>query len=161
MINMQSRIKKWFKGLFPVGLLWLCFANNGLAYEGKLAPYERVSGISGNLSSIGSDTLANMMTLWAEDFQRIYPRVHIQIQASGSSTAAPALIESTAQFGPMSRKMRQSEKAAFERQFGYPPTEIRVAIDALGIFVHQDNPVKGLNFTQLDAIFLPLCVVVR
>ncbi|MUI55420.1 PstS family phosphate ABC transporter substrate-binding protein [Aliivibrio fischeri] len=153
MMNMQSRITKWFKGLLPVGLLWLCFANNGLAYEGKLAPYERVSGISGNLSSIGSDTLANMMTLWAEDFQRIYPRVHIQIQASGSSTAAPALIESTAQFGPMSRKMRQSEKAAFERQFGYPPTEIRVAIDALGIFVHQDNPIKGLNFSQLDAIF--------
>ncbi|MDD9154918.1 phosphate ABC transporter substrate-binding protein PstS family protein [Aliivibrio sp. S4TY2] len=145
--------QRWFRALIPVGLLWLGFISNAFSYDGKLAPYERVAGISGNLSSIGSDTLANMMTLWAEDFQRIYPNVNIQIQASGSSTAPPALIESTAQFGPMSRRMRQSEKAAFERQFGYPPTEIRVAIDALGIFVHQDNPIKGLNFSQLDAIF--------
>ncbi|MDD9176527.1 phosphate ABC transporter substrate-binding protein PstS family protein [Aliivibrio finisterrensis] len=149
----QYKQQRWFRVLIPVGLLWLGFISNAFSYDGKLAPYERVAGISGNLSSIGSDTLANMMTLWAEDFQRIYPNVNIQIQASGSSTAPPALIESTAQFGPMSRRMRQSEKAAFERQFGYPPTEIRVAIDALGIFVHQDNPIKGLNFSQLDAIF--------
>ncbi|MDD9196184.1 phosphate ABC transporter substrate-binding protein PstS family protein [Aliivibrio sp. S3MY1] len=149
----QYKQQRWFRVLIPVGLLWLGFISNAFSYDGKLAPYERVAGISGNLSSIGSDTLANMMTLWAEDFQRIYPNVNIQIQASGSSTAPPALIESTAQFGPMSRRMRQSEKAAFERQFGYPPTEIRVAIDALGIFVHQDNPIKGLNFRQLDAIF--------
>ena len=149
----QYKQQRWFRVLIPVGLLWLGFISNAFSYDGKLAPYERVAGISGNLSSIGSDTLANMMTLWAEDFQRIYPNVNIQIQASGSSTAPPALIESTAQFGPMSRRMRQSEKAAFERQFGYPPTEIRVAIDALGIFVHQDNPRKGLNFSQLDAIF--------
>ena len=150
---MHSKQQRWLRGLIPVGLLWLGFMHNAYSYDGKLAHYKRVPGISGNLSSIGSDTLANMMTLWAEDFQRIYPRVNIQIQASGSSTAPPALIESTAQFGPMSRRMRQSEKAAFERQFGYPPTEIRVAIDALGIFVHQDNPIKGLDFIQLDAIF--------
>lgn len=150
---MYSKQQRWIRGLIPVGLLWLGFIQNAFSYDGKLEPYERVAGISGNLSSIGSDTLANMMTLWAEDFQRIYPNVNIQIQASGSSTAPPALIESTAQFGPMSRRMRQSEKAAFERQFGYPPTEIRVAIDALGIFVHQDNPIKGLNFTQIDSIF--------
>lgn len=153
MNNMHSKIQKWSWGIIPTVFLWLCVIQQSLAYDGKLEQYERVSGISGNLSSIGSDTLANMMTLWAEDFQRIYPRVNIQIQASGSSTAPPALIESTAQFGPMSRRMRQSEKAAFERQFGYPPTEIRVAIDALGIFVHQDNPIKGLDFIQLDAIF--------
>ncbi len=153
MNNYHSKAQRWYQMLFTIVFLWLCTAQYVLAYEGKLEPYQRVAGISGNLSSIGSDTLANMVTLWAEDFQRIYPNVNIQIQASGSSTATPALIESTAQFGPMSRRMRESEKAAFERKFGYPPTEIRIAIDALGIFVHQNNPIKGLNFNQLDAIF--------
>lgn len=81
---MYRKQQRWIRGLIPVGLLWLGFIQNAFSYDGKLEPYERVAGISGNLSSIGSDTLANMMTLWAEDFQRIYPKVNIQIQASGS-----------------------------------------------------------------------------
>lgn len=118
-----------------------------------LADYQRASGISGNLSSVGSDTLANLMTLWAEEFKRNYPNVNIQIQAAGSSTAPPALTEGTSNIGPMSRKMKSGEIAAFEQKFGYKPTEIRVAIDALAIFVHKDNPIKGLTIAQADAIF--------
>lgn len=118
-----------------------------------LPHYHRVSGISGNLSSSGSDTLANLMTYWAEEFKRRYPNVHIQIQTAGSSTAPTALTEATAQLGPMSRQMKTKEIEAFEHEYGYPPTEIRVAIDALAVFVHEDNPLKGLNFKQLDAIY--------
>jgi len=115
--------------------------------------YKRVSGVSGNLSSVGSDTLANLMTLWAESYKREYPNVNIQIQAAGSSTAPPALTEGTSNLGPMSRKMKSRELEAFERRYGYKPTPIRVAIDALAVFAHKDNPVKGLTIPQIDAIF--------
>ena len=121
--------------------------------EEALDPYQKVNGISGNLSSVGSDTLASMMTSWVEEFNDIYPNINVQVQASGSSTATPALVEETAQFGPMSRPMRAREVEAFERQHGYKPTALRVAIDAIGIFVHRDNAIQGLNFTQIDSIF--------
>ena len=119
----------------------------------KLPAYQSVSGVSGNLSSIGSDTLVNLMTLWAEDFKRNYPSVRIQIQGAGSSTAPPALTEATASLGPMSRKMKDKEIEAFEKKHGYKPTAIRVAIDALAVYVHKDNPLEGLNMQQVDAIF--------
>ncbi len=115
--------------------------------------YEKVSGVSGNLSSVGSDTLANLMTLWAEAFKTAYPNVNIQIQAAGSSTAPPALTEGTANFGPMSRQMKSKEIEAFEKKYGYKPTKIPVAIDALAVYVHKDNPIKELTIPQVDAIF--------
>lgn len=115
--------------------------------------YEKASGVSGNLSSVGSDTLANLMTLWAEDFKRNYPNVNIQIQAAGSSTAPPALTEGTSNLGPMSRKMKDKERESFEKRYGYAPTAVPVAIDALAVFVNKDNPIKGLNISEIDAVF--------
>nr|WP_252977238.1 substrate-binding domain-containing protein [Pseudomonas psychrotolerans] len=115
--------------------------------------YQKVSGISGNLSSVGSDTLANLVTLWAESYKRQYPNLNIQIQAAGSSTAPPALTEGTAAIGPMSRKMKDAELQAFEQRFGYQPTAVPVAIDALAIFVNKDNPLRQLTLEQVDAIF--------
>ncbi|TMO48226.1 PstS family phosphate ABC transporter substrate-binding protein [Pseudoalteromonas ruthenica] len=128
-------------------------AGQAVALDKAIPEYEKTSGISGNFSSVGSDTLANMMTFWAEEYKRIYPNVNIQIQAAGSSTAPPALTEGTASFGPMSRKMKSKEIEAFEKRHGYKPTEIRVAIDALAVFVHKDNPIEGLRIDQVDAIF--------
>ena len=119
----------------------------------KLPIYTKTSGVSGNLSSVGSDTLANLMTLWAEDFKRNYPNINIQIQAAGSSTAPPALTEGTSNMGPMSRKMKDKELEAFEKKFGYKPTAIPVAIDALAVFVHKDNPIKGMSIVDVDALF--------
>lgn len=121
--------------------------------DAAIPSYQKASGISGNLSSVGSDTLANLMTLWAEEFNRNYPNVNIQIQAAGSSTAPPALTEGTSNIGPMSRKMKDDEIDAFESKFGYKPTAVPVAIDALAIFVNKDNPIKGLTLAQADAIF--------
>jgi len=121
--------------------------------DGKIPEYQRASGVSGNLNSIGSDTLNNLMTLWAEGFRRAYPNVKIQIEGKGSSTAPPALIESTAQIGPMSRGMKSSELDAFEERFGYKPTRIRVAVDALAVYVNKDNPLEQLSLPEVDAIF--------
>jgi phosphate transport system substrate-binding protein len=137
--------------------LSLCFVSSLLAIAplkaSTLPKYQKVAGVSGNLSSVGSDTLSGMTTLWLEEFKSLYPNVNAQIQASGSATAPPALAEGTAQFGPMSRVMRMREVEAFEREHGYKPTALRVAIDAIGVFVHMDNPVTGLNFEQLDSLF--------
>ena len=119
----------------------------------SLPVYEKTSGVAGNLSSVGSDTLANLMTLWAEEFKRVYPNVNIQIQAAGSSTAPPALTEGTSNLGPMSRLMKDKEVEAFEKRHGYKPTPVAVAIDALADFVHTDNPIEGLTVEQTDAIF--------
>ena len=124
-----------------------------VAVDPALKPYEKVSGVSGNLNSIGSDTLNNLMTLWAEGFRAIYPNVNIQIEGKGSSTAPPALIEGTAQLGPMSREMKAAEIDAFEKKYGHKPTEVKVALDSLAVFVHKDNPIKGLSLDQLDNIF--------
>jgi phosphate transport system substrate-binding protein len=121
--------------------------------DADLPEYSRASGVSGNLSSVGSDTLANLMTFWAEEFKRLYPNVNIQIQAAGSSTAPPALTEGTSNLGPMSRTMKDNELEAFERKYGYKPLAIPVAIDALAVYVHKDNPIKGLSIPQVDAIF--------
>jgi phosphate transport system substrate-binding protein len=118
-----------------------------------LTPYQRTSGVSGSLSSVGSDTMNNMMTLWAETFRKFYPSVKIQVEGKGSSTAPPALIAGTAQFGPMSRPMRASEIDQFEAKYGYKPTELRTAYDALAVYVHKDNPIQKLTLAQVEAIF--------
>ncbi|WP_018140900.1 PstS family phosphate ABC transporter substrate-binding protein [Thioalkalivibrio sp. ALJ7] len=121
--------------------------------DADIPAYESVSGISGNLSSIGSDTLNNLMTLWAEEFQNFYPNVNVQIQGAGTSTAPPALTEGTADFGPMSRMPRDSEHAEFEQRHGYEMTAVPVAIDTIAVYVNRDNPIEGLTLEQTDAIF--------
>lgn len=132
------------------------FASPSLAQtslDQNLPEYEKASGISGDLKSVGSDTLNNLMGLWSESFEELYPQVSIEVEGKGSSTAPPALIEGTSQLGPMSRAMKGEEEAAFKKAFGYAPTPIRVAVDALGVFVHKDNPVQELSLDQLEQIF--------
>lgn len=123
------------------------------AVDPKLPEYKRVAGVSGNMTSIGSDTLNNLMTLWAEEFKKQYPNINIQIQGAGSSTAPPAMAEGTANFGPMSRVMKGNEIESFEKRRGYKPTAVPVAIDALAVYAHKDNPIKNLTMPQVDAIF--------
>jgi phosphate transport system substrate-binding protein len=118
-----------------------------------LVTYRAVSGVSGNLSSIGSDTLNNLMTLWAESFQKFYPNARIQIEGKGSSTAPPALISGTAQLGPMSRPMKGTEIDQFEKKYGYKPIGLRTSVDALAVFVNKDNPIKCMTMAQVDAVF--------
>lgn len=146
---------KPMKKLFAaVAMTATCFtAQASDLLDPNLPVYEKASGVSGNLSSVGSDTLANLMTLWAEEFKRNYPNVNIQIQAAGSSTAPPALTEGTSNIGPMSRKMKDKEIEAFEKKYGYKPTPVAVAIDALAVFAHKDNPIKGMSIDQVDAVF--------
>ena len=124
-----------------------------LDVDPTLKDYKKSAGVEGALKSVGSDTLNNLMTLWAEDFGKEYPSVRIEIEGKGSGTAPPAMIGGTAQFGPMSRPMKSGEIDDFEKKYGYKPTALRVAVDSLAVFVNKDNPIKCLSLTQVDAIF--------
>ncbi|MFW8590586.1 PstS family phosphate ABC transporter substrate-binding protein [Glaciecola sp. 2405UD65-10] len=115
--------------------------------------YRSVPGVHGTLTSVGSETLAGLMTIWAQRFQELYPHVKFQIQASGSSTALPALIQGTSNIGPMSRKPNTREIAQFSRVYGYSPTTMIVAIDAVALYVENNNPLTRLTLAEVDSLF--------
>ena len=150
-------VNGWFAstGLAALALAGLpdsaSLAGDDLQHE----PYRKVEGLDlkGTLNSVGSDSMNNLMTLWAEGFRKYYPEVKVQVEGKGSSTAPPALIEGVAQLGPMSRDMKNDEIDAFEKKHGFKPTRLRTALDALAVFVHKDNPLEGLSMAQVDAIF--------
>ncbi|MBF0345824.1 MAG: phosphate ABC transporter substrate-binding protein [Nitrospirae bacterium] len=151
----------WYARVLTLAaLMALCmttlFVHSGMAAEKvdtDIAQYKKVSGVSGSVNSVGSDTMNNLMTLWCEGFSKHYPNVKCQIEGKGSSTAPPALIGATAQIGPMSRAMKSSENDDFEKKFGYKPTQIKVALDSLAIYVNKDNPIEGITIEQADAVF--------
>ncbi|MEK7805027.1 MAG: PstS family phosphate ABC transporter substrate-binding protein [Planctomycetota bacterium] len=146
--------KAWLLVAFlSISLAGIAFAGEEIKVDANIKSYTKSGGVSGNLSSIGSDTMNNLMTYWAEGFNKVYPNVKIQIEGKGSTTAPPALISGTAQIGPMSRAMKPTEIDAFEKKYGYKPTAIRTSLDALAIYVNKDNPLKGLSLPQADAIF--------
>lgn len=124
-----------------------------LALDPDLPPYRAVSGLAGQLKSIGSDTLGEEVALWVKGFESQYPNVKIEFEAKGSATAPPALLEGTSHFGPMSRPMTADEFGAFEKKFGYRPASFRVAVDALAIYVNKENPIQCLTLQQVDQIF--------
>ncbi len=145
------------KSLVAAGALALSLTGLSTGANAQVDPnlpeYQRVSGISGSVRSVGSDTLNNLMTLWLEEFQRQYAGVEFSVTGAGSGTAPTALIEGSGEFGPMSRAMRQSEIDAFEQRYGYPPTAVPVAIDLLAVYVHRDNPIEGMSIAQVDGVF--------
>jgi phosphate transport system substrate-binding protein len=138
---------------FLLGIVAVCVLGCAAVAQADVKGYEKVPGVSGNLNSVGSDTLNNLMTFWAESFTKMYPNVKPQIEGKGSATAPPALTEGTSQLGPMSRKMKPEEEDAFEKKHGFKPTRVDVALDCLAVYVHKDNPIHGLTLPQLDCIF--------
>ncbi|MBX3474916.1 MAG: phosphate ABC transporter substrate-binding protein [Planctomycetes bacterium] len=158
--------KTWMAGAFAIAVAAVAFtaqptmaadekkpAEGAPKVDAAIESYKPVSGISGNISSIGSDTLNNLMTLWTEGFRKNYPNVKIAVEGKGSATAVPALVDGTADLGPMSRPMKGDEIKKFEDKFGYKPTAVAVALDALAVFVHKDNPVEKMTLPQVDAMF--------
>ena len=119
----------------------------------ELPKYQKVSGISGQIKSVGSDTMNNIMGAWTEKFREYYPNVRSEVEGQGSSKAMPALIEGAAAFGPMSRDAKDSEINDFESKYGYKPVLLPTSIDMLAIYVHRDNPLESISFSQADAIF--------
>lgn len=149
----SHRSNVMFRTLILPGLLSISGLIHAADLDSALPSYRPAKGISGTLQSVGSDTLHTVMDLWAEAFTIRHPGASIQVEGKGSSTAPPALTSGKSQLGPMSRVMKPEEIAAFVAIHGYPPTAVRVAVDALAVFVHKDNPLKGLTLSQVDAVF--------
>ena len=153
MINSTFNLLKRAAGIAAVVALSTSFTSAAVQVDKELPTYTPSGSVSGTIKSVGSDSLNNLMTLWAEDFQKAYPNVNIEIEGKGSSTAPPALIQGTSQLGPMSREMKGSEVDEFKKKFGYAPVAVKVAVDSLGVFVHKDNPLKELSLDQVRQIF--------
>lgn len=143
------KLRAFFAAIAAFGVL----TAGAAAFDMELSPYKAVAGLAGKLKSVGSDTMLHEMELWVEGFQSIYPNVKIDIEGKGSNTAPPALLSGDAQLGPMSRQMTPDEIGAFEAKFGYKPTAVLVAIDALAIYVHKDNPLQCVSMEQLERVF--------
>ncbi len=118
-----------------------------------LPAYKTTGSLSGQIKAVGSDTMGNLMTQWAEAFKALYPNVQIDVESKGSATAPPALIEGAPQIGPMSRPMEMGEIQAFTKKYGYPASSIPVAVDALAVYVNKANPIECLTLPQVDQIF--------
>ena len=125
----------------------------------NLNKYQAKMQLSNKLTSIGSDSMDRMMEMWEVEFKKHHPRLNFSHEGKGSSTAIPALLEGTSNVGPMSRKFKDSEIAKFNARFGYKPIQLRVAVDAMGVFIHPENPLAqtGITLAQLDAIFSSDC----
>ncbi|QDT64165.1 PstS family phosphate ABC transporter substrate-binding protein [Calycomorphotria hydatis] len=119
----------------------------------KLPEYKPVPGVSGTISSAGSDTMANLAAFWTQGFKKFYPNVKVDSEAKGSSTAVPALTESKVNFGMMSRDPKDAEINAFTQAQGYEPTVLRTSIDMLAVYVNKDNPIESMSLPQVDAVF--------
>jgi len=128
-------------------------ANDTHVLSDELPPYEPVAGLSGKITSIGASTTTNLVARVAAEFRRMYPDVTLQVTASPISIGPSALLEGRADLVPMSRPLTPGEVQSFTKKYGYPPTEIKVAADALAIYVEKGNPVTGLTLGQLDGIF--------
>jgi len=129
-------------------------AKAGPQVDPALPAYETVKdNLTGTFSAIGSDTMNNIVANWGEEFAKHYPGVKVQVEGKGSSTAPPALIEGSAQLGPMSRDMKETEINSFEGRFHYKPTRLRTCLDSLAVFVNKDCPLSSLTMKQVDAVF--------
>ena len=132
-------MKRLFAGIAALGLSATLAHAQAVQVDSSITAYQKTSGVSGNINSVGSDTMNNMMALWAETFRKMYPNVKIQIEGKGSGTAPPALIAGTSQFGPMSRAMKAAEIDQFEAKYGYKPTQLRTSYDAVS-YTHLTLP---------------------
>jgi phosphate transport system substrate-binding protein len=123
--------------------------------ETTRAAYQPTVVLEGRLRSIGSDTMDLLVASWEREFARHHPKLRILHEGRGTSTATPALLENQADIGPMSRPMLEAEAERFRARFGYEATQVRTALDALGVYVHPENPIarRGLSLAELDAIF--------
>ena len=164
----MNRLRFLFATVFAGGVLAGCSAappgNGGEAGAppqrrhdvlagGALPPYESLPNLRGVITSIGASTTTNLVARASTQFRRIYPDVKLQVSAGLTSIGPPALLEGRADIVPMSRPLSPAEIRTFQAKYGYPPTEIKVAADALAIYVEKRNPLPGLTLTQLAGIF--------
>jgi phosphate transport system substrate-binding protein len=127
-----------------------------------LPSYRASDELSGEIRSIGADTMEKLMKLWIDGFRKLHPNVTFKMEAEASGTAAPALTAATSDIGPVAREMLPNEVEPFEKRYGYKPFAVRVSggsyrtpgkTHAIAFLVNKINPIDKLTFAQLDAIY--------
>jgi len=111
-------------------------------------------GKSNTIANIGSDTMVNLASSWAEGYRRTNKSVSVEVGGGGSGTGVTALIEGTAQIANCSRTFEAKEIADFKAKHpGREPRELKVGFDAMSILVHRDNPLNEISIEQLGEIY--------
>jgi phosphate transport system substrate-binding protein len=128
-------------------------AAEGSAAEGSAAGASAEPARGGTLSVKGSDTMVILAQRWAEGYMAAHPGATIQVSGGGSGTGIAALLGGTADIANASRPMNERERASLEAERHASARETRVALDALAIYVHQDNPVASLTMEQLARVY--------
>ena len=109
----------------------------------------------GAILALGSGSMEQVIQTWRENYQLKYPDFKMEIRPEGSGAAPAALTAGTAQIGLMSREMKPAEVATFKAKWGYAPTRVAVAMDALVVLVNKNNPIREIRMDQLDAVYSP------
>jgi phosphate transport system substrate-binding protein len=135
------------------GLVSPSFAQVKPALDRKIPGYVLAKGVTGSLTILGSETMQPFTKVWAEELRRFYSGLAIRVESLGSETGLAALLEGKAQIAAMSRRMTSQEISDFIRAFGYEPTEVPVAVDALTVYVNRENLIVGLTLPELDSMF--------
>ncbi len=133
-------------------LLFVSLASTACGSATKADSDDGYSGPDRSIQNKGSDTLVNLALAWAETYRVVEPSVSIAVTGGGSGTGIAALINGTVDVANASRKMKDKEITAAQAN-GIEPIEYTVAIDALAVIVHPDNPVHALTIPQLADIY--------
>lgn len=113
-------------------------------------------GNSGGVATIqvkGSDTMVNLAQAWAEEYKKVAPTVEVEVSGGGSGVGIAALIRGTIDIADASRDMKPQEIEQAKKNTGKAPKEIIVGYDALGIYVHKDNPINEITTEQIAQIY--------
>lgn len=122
--------------------------------DSEVPSYVSPGPVSGELTISAPETMTPLVRAWVEDVVLHHPSLNIiTMTREESDTSLAALLEHRSEIAAMPRRITVNEIAEFVREYGYEPTEVPVASDALAIFVHKDNPVTGLSLDELDAMF--------
>src|SRR5215469_6448288 len=117
------------------------------------AAFLAFSANAGNITIKGSDTLVILAQKWAEVYMNKHPDVKIQVNGGGSGVGFAALQNQQIDIADASRKIKPTEVEACVKAFGKRPTEYKVALDGLSVYVNQKNSIKELTLDQLKDIF--------
>ena len=112
-----------------------------------------LSAQAGNITVKGSDTLVILAQKWAENYMGKHPETKIQVTGGGSGVGIAALINKSTDLADASRQMKPKEIADFVKVYGKRPTEYKVALDGLSVYVNESNSIKELSVEQLEKIF--------
>jgi phosphate transport system substrate-binding protein len=139
---------------FPVAIfVMVSLVCTAMACSGRVGPRGRGEGRAATIGVRGSDTMLALVERWAERYMDENPGVAVEVSGGGSGTGIAALVHGTVDIACASRPLVASERAALRARRGAEARETPVALDAVAVYVHAQNPVRVLSLAQLARIY--------